>query len=391
METAVLSQSALTLRPSVFAELTPRIRELGERCLPLHIGDTYRLPPRRAREALRAGAAVESTRFFEYTHPFGRPELLEAISAKLWADNGIQLGPEGVQVTCGATQALATVAQACLNPGQEVIVLCPHWPLIRGIVQTVGGVVVDASLDAAARDPEAVLGPLVNERTRAIYFANPNNPDGRLLSAEEAEALHAFASARGLFLWSDEAYEHIVFDGHRHLSIQSLDNQAERPCVISVFTFSKSFGMAGLRIGYIAAPQPWMATMRRVCNHQIYNLSDLFQEAVLAALTAPRAEYLSFLDEQRIAYQDARDLLLEAFPGGDKPPGGAYLFVPCASKKAAWATLDAWLDRGVSSAPGEAFGGLHEHCLRLCFTAVPMDRLRLAVDILKEVGLRPDA
>ena len=81
-------------------------------------------------------------------------------------------------------------------------------------------------------------------------------------------------------------------------------------------------------------------------------------------------------------------MLLEAFPGADSPPGGAYLFVPCASKEAAWRTLDAWLDRGVSSAPGEAFGGLHEHCLRLCFTAIPMDRLKLAVEILKEVGIQ---
>lgn len=388
MSTPVLSRSALTLRPSVFAELTPRLRELGDRCLPLHIGDTYRLPPLRAREALKAGSAVESTRFFEYTHPFGRPELLEALSRKLWLDNGIKLGSDGLQVTCGATQALATVAQSCLDPGDEVIVLCPHWPLIRGIVQTVGGVVVDASFDEAARDPQAVLAPLVNPRTKAIYFANPNNPDGRLLSAEEAAALHRFATERGLFLWSDEAYEHIVFDGEPRISIGSLDNEAEHPCVISVFTFSKSFGMAGLRVGYIAAPADLMVTMRRVCNHQIYNLSDLFQDAVLAALTAPRVEYLEFLDEQRSAYQQARDLLAGAFPGLLKPPAGAYLFVPCASQEAAWRTLHAWLDRGVSSAPGEAFGGLHGHCLRLCFTALPLERLVQATEILREVGVQ---
>lgn len=388
MTSLVLSRSSLNLRPSVFAELTPRIRELGDRCLPLHIGDTYRLPPRPAREALRVAAADETTRYFEYTHPFGRPELLEALSAKLWQDNGIKLGADGLQVTCGATQALATVAQACLDPGDEVIVLCPHWPLIRGIVWTVGGVVIDAPLDAALRDPEGVLAPLVTERTRAIYFANPNNPDGRLMSEEEARALHTFASCRGLFLWSDEAYEHIVFDGRSRVSIQSLDNEAERPCVISVFTFSKSFGMAGMRIGYIAASKELMVTMRRVCNHQIYNLSDMVQEAVLAALRMPREDYLSFLKEQCLAYQDARDLLLEAFPDAETPPAGAYLFVPCASKDAAWRTLHAWLDRGVSSAPGEAFGGLHEHCLRLCYTAIPMDRLRLAVGVLKEVGIQ---
>ena len=384
---AFLSQSALTLRPSVFAELAPKLKELGERCLPLHIGDTYRLPPESARLALARAAATESTRYFAYTHPFGRPELLKALSEKLWADNKIQLQPEGLQVTCGATQALATVAQACLNPGDEVIVLCPHWPLIRGIISTVGGVVVDVDYEAAIADPEAVLGAAVTSRTKAVYFANPNNPDGRLLTTEEGERLHRFAQERGLLLWSDEAYEHIIFEDNRPFSIGSLDNDCQTPCVISVFTLSKSFGMAGLRVGYIAAAPALMEVLRRVCNHQIYNLSDLAQEAVLAALTVPREEYLGFLEEQREAYQQARDLLHQAFPKTVRPPAGAYLFVPCPSKESSWATLRAWLERGVSSAPGEAFGGLHPHCLRLCFTAVPLPRLREAVDILQEVGI----
>lgn len=387
MDSAFLSQSALTLRPSVFAELTPKLKELGDRCLPLHIGDTYRLPPERARRALAEAAATESTRYFAYTHPFGRPELLEALSEKLWLDNGIKLGPEGLQVTCGATQALATVAQACLDPGDEVIVLCPHWPLIRGIVATVGGVVVDVDFEQAVRDPQGVLGPLVGPKTKAIYFANPNNPDGRLLRRAEAESLHRFAQERKLLLWSDEAYEHIVFDGNESLSIGRLDNDLENPCVVSVFTLSKSFGMAGLRVGYIAAPPALMQVMRRVCNHQIYNLSDLAQEAVLAALGAPREEYLGFLNEQCSAYQKARDLLHQAFPNTVKPPAGAYLFISCGSREASWRTLHSWLEQGVSSAPGEAFGGLHAHCLRLCFTAIPLERLKNAVEILHEVGI----
>lgn len=387
MEQAFLSRSARTLRPSVFAELTPKLIELGERCLPLHIGDTYRLPPVRAREALARAAALQSTRYYCYTHPFGRPELLAALAQKLWQDNGIKLGPEGLQVTCGATQGLAAVAQSCLDPGDEVIVLCPHWPLIRGIVSSVGGVVVDVDFDSAVRDPVGVLGGLLNSRTKAIYFANPNNPDGRLLSRAEAEALHRFASEHELLLWSDEAYEHIVFEGHQGFSIGALDNDSDRPCVVSVFTLSKSFAMAGLRVGYIAAPPPLMTVMRRVCNHQIYNLSDLAQEAVLAAMTAPRGEYLDFLEQQRTAYQEGRDLLHQAFSWTAKPPAGAYLFVPCSSPEAAWQTLHAWLDEGVSSAPGEAFGGLHAHCLRLCFTAISLERLEKAVEILQKVGV----
>lgn len=383
MPEPLLSRRALNLRPSVFAQLAPRLQELGDRCLPLHIGDTYRLPPQVCREALCRAAAEPSTRYFEYTHPFGRPALLEALSSKLWLDNGVELPPDGFQVTCGATQGLAAIAQACLEPGDEVLVLSPHWPLIRGIISTVGGQVVEVDYAEAVEDPEGVLGALSGPQTKAIYLANPNNPDGRLLTEEQARALHRFAQSRGLFLWSDEAYEHIVFEGQRPVSLLSLERQDEPPCVISVFTFSKSFGMAGLRLGYLAAHPRLMVTLRRVCNHQIYNLSDLLQEAAWAALTQPRQEYLAFLEEQRQAYRQARDLLLEAFPGQPAPPAGAYVFLPWDSPEQAWERLQSWLDRGVCVAPGEAFGANYGRYLRLCFTAVPLDRLAQAVEVLR--------
>lgn len=387
MSDSVVSRSALNLRPSVFAELMPRILALGERCIPLHIGDTYRLPPKAAREALREAAleCADSTRYFQYTHPFGRPQLLEALVAKLETDNGIQVTADCLQVTCGATQALAAVAQTHLDPGDEVIVCCPYWPLIRGIIETVGSVVVNASWKEAVADPQSCLGPLVSGRTKAIYLANPNNPDGSILNGEEARRLHRFAMDKGIMIWSDEAYEHIVFDGREKVSLQTLDKDAEHPCVVSVFTFSKSFGMAGLRIGYVAGPKAFMTSLRRVCNHQIYNLSDLIQGAALAALTMPGRAYREFLDSQRNDYQEARGRLARAFPKAEVAPGGAYLFVEFESPEESWRALNAWLAEGLCSAPGEAFGPFHHHCLRLCFTAVPPERLDEAVAIVKRV------
>lgn len=329
---------------------------------------------------------MQSTRYFKYTHPFGRAELLTALVEKLNRDNEIECGPDSIQITCGATQALAAVAQTFLDPSDEVIVLCPHWPLIRGIVETIGGVVVDADYQAAVSDPESNLGPLITKRTKAIYFANPNNPDGRLLDRKTAQRLYEFAESRDLYLWSDEAYEHIVFDGEEKISLGSLDRGKKRPRVVSVFTFSKSFAMAGMRVGYVVGPEDIMRSLRSVSTHQIYDLSDLNQEAALAAVTAPSESYTRYLEEQRTAYQEARDLLHGAFPEAPLPPGGAYLFVPFASEERAWKTLMAWLDRGVSSAPGASFGGLHPHCLRLCFTATPPDRLVEAVEIIRQVG-----
>lgn len=383
--TLKISSTARELRPSVFSELTPKIKALGDKCIPLHIGDTYRLPPTAALDALRqaAGAGLDSTRYFKYTHPFGQAELLEQLVAKLDRDNNIKTDNRCIQVTCGATQALCATAQTFLDPGDEVIVLCPHWPLIRGIIQTIGGKVVDASFSESVANPEAALSSLVNERTKAIYFANPNNPDGQLLNAEQARRLYEFAKARNLYIWSDEAYEHLVYDGNEKVSIAQFDNGEETGRVLSIFTFSKSFGMAGLRVGYVVGPQEIIGALRRVSTHQIYDLSELNQAAALAALTQPQADYQSYLEEQVREYQSARDILHGAFPHAALPPGGAYFFVPFESQEAAWSQMLAWLELGVSSAPGEAFGGLHPHCLRLCFTAVPASRLRLAVEALR--------
>lgn len=380
-----LSQTARLLRPSVFSELTPKIKALGERCIPLHIGDTYRLPPEAALSALKKAASEElhSTRFFKYTHPFGQAELLQALVEKLQRDNRIETDTGCIQVTCGATQALCATAQTVLDPGDEVIVLCPHWPLIRGIVQTVGGKVVDASFARSVIDPETTLGPLLTEKTRAIYFANPNNPDGHLLDGPAGKRLYDFAAQHNLYLWSDEAYEHLVYDQQERVSLAQFDNGQAEKRVISIFTFSKSFGMAGLRVGYAVGPEQVISALRRVSTHQIYDLSELNQAAALAALTQPRDQYQAYLKTQVQEYQSARNLLHAALPEADLPPGGAYFFVPFESKEAAWKQMLAWLEAGVSSAPGEAFGGLHPHCLRLCFTAVPYSRLEQAVEVLK--------
>ena len=379
----MLSTSASSLRPSIFAELTPQIKALGDKLIPLHIGDTYRLPPMAVRRALRAATAeMSDTRYFRYTHPFGRAELLERLAEKLNRDSGFTVNAEQIQMSCGATQGLAAVAQASLDPGDEVLVFCPFWPLIKGIIQTVGGKVVEVDYAGALENPEEVLGPLVTDRTKAIYLANPNNPDGRILQSEEASALYEFAEANRLMIWNDEAYEHIVFDGAQRVSLGSLDKGRDEQRVVSVFTFSKSFGLAGMRLGYVVGPKDFMVGLRRVSNHQTYNLSDLCQEAALAAVSMPIEEYRAFLDEQRDDYERARDLLAQAFPDCQLPVGGAYLFVPFESREHAWEKLRTWLKLGLSSAPGEAFGSLHSHHLRLCFTSVPIEGIQRAVELI---------
>lgn len=387
---SVLSDSARNLRPSVFSQILPRIQALGDRAVPLHIGDTYRLPPEPARAALLRAAeeSQQSTRFFAYTHPQGRPQLRDALAQKLRRENGIPSAPERVQITCGATQGLAASAQAILNPGDEVLLLSPHWPLIRGVLQSVGATFREVSYSQAVRDPHAVLTPLLGPRTRAVYLANPNNPDGAVLGVEQASYLYRFAEEHELFILADEAYEHILYDGVERGSLGALDEPSgQTGRVLSVFTFSKSFGLAGLRIGYVSGPASLMQGVVRVSTHQIYNLSDLVQEVALAAVGAPREEYNSFLRDQCRAYRQARDLLLEAFPTMQAPVAGAYLFVPFASGDEAWSVLEQWMEKGLCAAPGEAFGADFAHCLRLCFTAVPTEQIARAVQIVRTVAV----
>jgi len=374
-----LSASAQALRESIFSRLQGRLAKHGADGVPLHLGDTYLLPPMVAREALEASAAD-----WRYGAPAGDAALLAALAHKLRARNALDWATEqNLQVTVGATAALAAAARAVLDPGDEVICPTPHWPLIRGIVTNAGGVPVEVPLtqklyaDASINAAE-LIEPAITPRTAALYVTTPNNPDGKVLPRAQVEALAELARRHDLWVISDEVYEDLLYDGE-HVSIASLPGMAER--TISVFSLSKSFALAGHRLGYMVAAEAPMRALRKIVNHTIYNAPSVLQDMALSLFDS--VETVAWLDDARRRYRAARDAASAALRVAHHLPDAAtYLFADLTQYAAddLWPLVEKLLDAGVSISPGEQFGRGFERHARLCFTAVPLDRVLVGIE-----------
>ena len=188
-----------------------------------------------------------------YVQTTGVPRLLELLAEKLRKTNGIPVGcPDEIMVTNGGIHALYMLCQALLEPGDEVIVPDPEWPPSMGNIRLAHGVPVPCPLHERLgwRYDLDELESKITPRTRAIYINSPHNPTGGVLTRSRPRAIAALAPQHDLWIISDEAYEDMVFDDAAHLSPASLPGMYER--TLSFYTFSKTYAMTGLRLGYVA-------------------------------------------------------------------------------------------------------------------------------------------
>jgi len=382
-----LSVAAEALPLSLFARLYEKLAEFRGDVIPLQQGDTYLLPPPAGR--LGQQAYGDERRLYAYGSAPGWPPLVEALVDKVLRKNGIPLEPGGLQVTAGATHALACAVGALLDPGDEIILLTPHWPMIRGIAKSRSVVSIEVPfsqmlLTDPGLDPYALIAPAVSARTRAIYLCSPNNPDGLVLDRATLTAIGRVAERAGLWILSDEAYEEYAFE-REHLSIASLPGLAER--TITVFSFSKSYGQAGLRVGYAVGPRVVMEAVRKMANHSVYNVPRAMQQAALAALRGGDG----FLAEARGRYRQARDRAVARLELPVRvPDGSTYLFLDLAGHGTGGAdgclpVLERFAAAGVLLAPGAPFGLAYADWARLCFTSVPEERMLEAIDRINRV------
>ena len=368
-----------------------RAREqAGERVFHLERGEPDFDTPRHIVEALGEAARAGET---HYPDQRGTPALRAALVEKLARENHIACEPDDVVVTNGGTHALFLVFQALLDPGDEVLVLSPHWMAIPKLVSFVDearfrtapayldlhqGVLDAAGFGARVR---AALRP----ETRGIYLNTPNNPSGAVLDREQLRALAEVAIERDLWVVSDEAYEHLVFDGAEHVSIASLPGMAER--TISVFTLSKSYAMTGWRAGYVVSPPAMRPVMGPLLAfYTTHGVFPAVQTAARTAITGPQ----DAVETMRRAYEERRDLLLDGLQGQSAirvpPPRGAfYVFADVSQALAGrdiWALVDEWLGLGVAVLPGTAFGGEYGNWVRMSL-ATRRDDIVAAAAILK--------
>ncbi len=400
-----LSAAAAGMRTSVFAALQLRIdafRANGGDLIPLHIGDTHLAPS--AQATSNFGSVDELAR---YQSVAGLPALREAIAERVslldqsvasqWpasqaaaanatATRATATTADQVHVGCGCTHALFCAARALLNPGDQVLVVSPYWPLVTGVLRTVGAEVVEVPLTQELyRDGQfdiaAQLQKALSPRTRALYFITPNNPDGYVYTAEQLEQLAAFARQHDLWVMSDEVYADYAYD-RPPLSVAQLPGMAQR--TVRSFSLSKSHGLAGARIGYVVAQAAVIDATRRISNHTVYNVPAAMQQVALAALGDNDWPLVA-----KRHYLQARDACAAALSrhgiAHRSPYGGSFFFLDVTARLAGQPLsqlLEVAIEHGVLLAPGEAFGDAYASALRLCFTGVPLARVVEGVDRL---------
>jgi aspartate/methionine/tyrosine aminotransferase len=369
-----VSVAGAAVPASIFARLREHLARFPGDVIPLQIGDTYLPPPAHLADSISDAPHSE---LYTYGAPHGYLPLLETIAAR----HGVSV--DNVQIAMGTTQALTATVGALCDPGDELVMLTPHWPLIRGIALAAHVVPVEVLAHAVLPAAELVarITAAITPRTTAIYFATPNNPDGEMLAKDQLVAIAALAEHRGLWLIADEVYEHYTYD-QPHVSIASLPGAAER--TVSTYSFAKSYAQAGLRVGYAVGPASVMATMRKLINHGVYNVPVAAQRAAVAAMRQGDG----FLADARGLYRAARDRARSRLKASAAlPPGGAYLWVDFSpwSGDDCMPVLERCAAAGVLMAPGSAFGAGCDRYARLCFTGVAPARLDEGIDRINAV------
>jgi aspartate aminotransferase len=318
-----------------------------------------------------------------YVQTTGIPPLLELLAAKLREVNGIPVGAaDEVMVTTGGIHALYVTCQALLEPGDEVIVPDPEWPPCMGNVKAAQAIPIGCPLheNLGWRYDLDELRSKITPRTRAIYINSPHNPTGGVLTRSDVETIAGICRERDLWLISDEAYEDVVYDGEPHVSPASLPDMYGR--TISLFTFSKTYAMTGLRLGYVAARDPQLRErMKKVLFYTASNVASVVQYGGVGALEGSQDCVGAFREE----LQARRDLfyagIRESAAGvltGTPPRGAFYAFLridpawrPEATSRPdsiSWAMAGYLIERGrIGCVPGVDFGPSGEGYIRFCF------------------------
>lgn len=238
----------------------------------------------------------------QYAPMAGVYALREALAEKASTLYGASYHPETeVTITAGATEAIFSAISAVVRAGDEVIVIEPAYDSYVPAIQLNGGVPVFYSLRAPDyRIDWAVFGTLLSEKTRLVVINTPNNPTGRALSVDDLGQLARLVRGTGIYLISDEVYEHIVFDGKRHVSLMTHPELAQRTFVIG--SFGKTFHITGWKVGFCFAPDDFTRELRKVHQFLTFSVSTPFQYALADMLKEG-----SFYEGLSAFYQEKRD------------------------------------------------------------------------------------
>lgn len=365
-----ISQRAASVLPSATLAITNKANQLrseGKPVIGYGAGEPDFPTPRPIVDAAIAAAADPGSH--RYSPAAGRPELRQAIADKTKRDSGFSVDPSQIVVTNGGKQAVYLTCQALLDPGDEVLLPAPYWVTYPEAVALAGATAVPVPTDESTNFTVTVeqLEAATTERTKMLIFVSPSNPTGAVYTPEQVETVGRWAADRGIWVLTDEIYEHLVYGDSVFTSMPvRVPEMAER-CVV-VNGVAKTFAMTGWRVGWLAAPSAVAGGATRIQSHLSSNVNNVAQAAALQAVTGS----LDAVSDMRTAFDRRRRTMVELLRGIEgvtcqEPQGAFYAFPNMTgllgrdlSGRTASTTLElaeVLLDEvNVAIVPGEAFG-----------------------------------
>ena len=316
-----------------------------------------------------AVAAARDPKNHKYTPAKGLPELREAIAARALADSGVTVSPDDILVTNGGKQAVFEAFAAIVDDGDEVLLPTPYWTTYPEAIRLAGGVPVKV-FAGAGQDYKVAVDQLEAARTpatKALLLCSPSNPTGSVYSPEEIRSIGQWAAANGLWVVTDEIYEHLVYDGtpmaYLLAEVPELANQA-----IALNGVAKTYAMTGWRVGWMIGPSDVVRAVTNLQSHLTSNVANVCQRAALAAVSGD----LSAVTAMRDAFDRRRRTmvdLLSGIGGLTVPvPRGAFYAYPSVEALIGRTLRGSLIDSSAALAglvlehaevavvPGEAFG-----------------------------------
>lgn len=316
-----------------------------------------------------AAAACHDPRWHRYTPAAGLPELREAVAAKTLRDSGYQVGASQVLITNGGKHALYNGFAALLDPGDEVLLPAPYWTTYPESIALTGAtpVVVPTTPESGYRVTVEQLEAARTPATKALVFVSPSNPTGAVYAPRDVEAIGRWAVERGIWVVTDEIYEHLVYGDARFASMPALVPELADRCLV-VNGVAKTYAMTGWRVGWLIGPSDIVTAAVNLQSHATSNVANVSQVAALAAVSGD----LAAVDAMRVAFDRRRRRIVEllsAIPGVvcPEPEGAFYVYPsvaalvgrelrgrrPQTSSELATLILE---EAEVAVVPGEAFG-----------------------------------
>ena len=316
-----------------------------------------------------AVSAAREPRFHRYTPAGGLPELKKAIAEKTERDSGYKVEPAQILVTNGGKQAIYEAFAALLDPGDEVIVIAPYWTTYPESIKLAGGVPVYVVTDESTGYLASVeqLEAARTDRTKVLVFVSPSNPTGAVYPREQVRAIGRWANEHGLWVLTDEIYEHLVYGDAEFSSLPvEVPEIADRTIIVN--GVAKTYAMTGWRVGWIIGPKDVVKAASNLQSHATSNVANVSQAAAVAALSGD----LTAVDEMRKAFDRRRRTIVRMLNEIDgvvcpEPEGAFYAYpsvkgvlgkeirgrTPKTSTELAELILE---EAEVAVVPGEAFG-----------------------------------